>query len=58
MFVKINLKNKLSFLKVCSKLNIIAGKIYSGGTGTAVRVYVQATEPTGASVGDLWFWGS
>lgn len=44
--------------QITDPTNIIAGKIYSGGTGTAVRVYVQATEPTGASVGDLWFWGS
>jgi hypothetical protein len=39
--------------------NITAGKIYSGGTtsGAATRIYVQESEPTGASVGDLWFWG-
>jgi hypothetical protein len=40
--------------------NITAGKIYSGGTisGAATTIYVQASEPTGASIGDLWFWGS
>lgn len=38
--------------------NIVAGKIYSGGTtgGAQVRIWVQATQPTGATAGDLWFW--
>lgn len=38
--------------------NITSGKIYSGGVsgGTATRIYIQETAPTGATAGDLWFW--
>ena len=38
--------------------NLVAGKIRAGGTsaGTATRIFIQSTTPTGATAGDLWFW--
>lgn len=47
-----------SLITNTEQANIAAGKIRSGADSgaTAFRVYVQATTPTGASSGDLWFW--
>lgn len=44
--------------QITDPANIVAGKIYAGGTsgGYATRIYVQAGTPTGMASGDLWFW--
>ena len=38
--------------------NLTVGKIRAGGTsgGTATRIFIQSTTPSGATAGDLWFW--
>lgn len=32
----------------------LAGTV--GGDGTSKKIFIQSTEPTGTSAGDLWFW--
>lgn len=46
--------------QITDPANITAGKIYAGGTssGAATTIYVQATAPASANLGDLWFWGA
>lgn len=43
---------------ITDPVNIIAGRIYAGGTsgGQATRLFIQNGTPTGAVSGDLWFW--
>lgn len=38
--------------------NVVAGKIRAGGTaaGAATTLFIQASTPSGAASGDLWFW--
>lgn len=45
-------------LTTAQQAAIVAGKIRSGGVagGAAITIFVQATQPSAAAVGDLWFW--
>lgn len=50
--------SSISASLISDQENVYAGRLRSGGIsgGTAFRVYVQATTPTGASSNDIWLW--
>lgn len=45
-------------ITAAEQANVVAGKVRSGGlsSGSAITIHVQATQPTSATAGDLWFW--